>query len=697
MLPLLALPVLLSCAQPAKPSVLLITLDTTRADRLGCYGYMLAETPTLDRLASEGTRFARAYSSAPLTIPSHSTIMTGRAPPTHGVRDNGDYVLPDSERTLAERFSDGGWQTLAFTAAFPTQARWGFDQGFDVYHDPLPRLPTALDWSDERTADLVVDDAIDTLSKVDPDAPTFVWVHLFDAHWPYAPPPAFRWRHRQNPYDGEIAFIDSQLERLIAWWDRAHPDSVVVVTADHGEGHGDGGERTHGFLLYDGTIRVPLIMRARGALAEAAPPAGTVVHDPVGHVDIAPTLLDLAGLPLDEGLQGHDLRAGGSRVIYSEATTGWLGMGLAPLLSWTGPEGRYTRGSWDGFYPAIGDQVDVQAQDATQAQREQLDTLVETLGDRSDPTVSVDPETAARLAALGYMGGVASEPGDIDPRDVIDVIPRSWEARQLISQGKLKAAAAALAELEARLPGARGVRQIRAQLTKARGDLGGAWEQYAALFVDHPSSTTTLQLARLSELLGDPVEAQGWYEETLHIQPNSPEAMGGLVRMAAALGEPERARDLAERYLQVYPDHAELKLALARLELVEGEVDAAVVHAEDALSDLVGSAHAWQVAAECQWAAGRPDPAIERLFAALRLDPFSLDLRLQLVAWLLDVQRSAEASRVLDQARAVESDDPAVAELAVRVDAAVDAELGHSRGGVQGSISHQPPGSTSGR
>ena len=289
--PLLAL---MACADP-RPSILLVTLDTTRADRLGPYGYMLAQTPTLDALAAQGVVYTRAYATCPLTIPSHASLFTGRTPPSHGVRDNGDYVLPETAITLAERFAEAGWRTAAFTAAFPTQARWGLNQGFERYHDPLRRLPTQLDWSDQRAADEVITDALATLPGLAKDGePLFVWVHLFDAHWPYEPPEPALSAHPGRPYDGEITFADAELGRLIAWFDEARPGGVVVITADHGEGLGDGGERTHGFLLHDGTVRVPLIVRAPGLTALGR------VDDPVSHLDVAPTLLNLAGLPLHD-------------------------------------------------------------------------------------------------------------------------------------------------------------------------------------------------------------------------------------------------------------------------------------------------------------------------------------------------------------------------------------------------------------
>lgn len=227
-------------------------------------------------------------------------------------------------------------ETAAFTAAFPTQARWGFDQGFDIYHDPLERAPSVLDWRDQRTADEVVDDAMRTLEGEDGD--WFVWVHLFDPHWPYEAPEPFASRHRGRPYDAEIAFSDHQLGRLLAWWDAKNPESVVVVTADHGEGLAEGGEQTHGFLLHDGTMRVPMLMRGPGI------GRGEVISDPVGHADIVPTVLAVVGLEGDEQIQGLDLRDGGSKEIYAEALTGRFQLGLAPLYSLSTDDGRYTEG-----------------------------------------------------------------------------------------------------------------------------------------------------------------------------------------------------------------------------------------------------------------------------------------------------------------------------------------------------------------
>lgn len=315
------LPFLGACLNPSErpPSVLLVTMDTTRADHLGPYGYLHASTPNLDELARAGTRWTRAYSSAPLTIPSHSTILTGRYPPSHGVGDNGDFILGPEQVSLAERFAEADYSTFAVTAAFPTQARWGFDQGFDLFHDPLERPPQLLDWRDQRTAEEVAQDFIDTLA--DQRGPVFAWLHFFDPHWPYEPPEAFRDPANASTspealYDGEISYMDHELGRVLRAWEDRFPGSTVLVTADHGEGLGDGGKVSHGFLLHDGTIHIPLIATGPG-LEE-----GAFIDDPVSHVDIAPTLLAVAGLAPHDGLQGRDLREGGTNRPYSEALTG---------------------------------------------------------------------------------------------------------------------------------------------------------------------------------------------------------------------------------------------------------------------------------------------------------------------------------------------------------------------------------------
>jgi arylsulfatase A-like enzyme/predicted Zn-dependent protease len=658
-------------APQGAPSILLITLDTTRADHLGPYGFAGGETPTYDRLAADGTTFDRAYSSCPLTIPSHSTILTGRTPLSHGVHDNGNFLLAEGQVTLAERFKEAGWSTAAFTSAFPTQKRWGFGQGFDVYHDPLDDLPTRLDWSDQRRADAVVDDALATLPDL--PGPLFVWVHLFDAHWPYDPPEPFATRFEGRPYDGEIAFADAQVGRLLAWWDAEHPDSIVLLTADHGEGLGDGGEKTHGILLHDGTIRIPLILRAPGI------EAGAVVDDPVTHVDIAPTLLDLVGLPLHEGLEGRDLRQGGSEIAYSEALTGQYSFGLAALHAWTGSDGRYTRGAYGRWYPAVGDHVLTAADlDADLAEAEAtLETLMAAADVDDAPVAALEPSAMEMLVALGYAGGDITAPsGTIDPQDVIDAIPLTWRARRAIGMRMFARAQHLLARLERRMPDTRGVRQLRAQYALARGNLGAAEEQYSALFLEAPSSMVALRLGTIAMRRGLWREAEQWYSEALALQPASPEAMGGQVRALVEQGLIAEAEELADRYLLIYPDHAELALVRARMLLLDGRLDEALEDTEWALVHMPHNSVAYVTRAKVLWELGRPDDAIDAQKEALRLDSHDAHARLVLATWLLEVGRNAEAVRISSTLVHLMPEAAEVTALHERARAALEEEVG---------------------
>ncbi|MBN1334583.1 MAG: sulfatase-like hydrolase/transferase [Deltaproteobacteria bacterium] len=659
-------------SDPDRPSVLLITLDTTRADHLGTYGGRIAETPAYDLLSAEGVTFLRAYSTCPLTIPSHATILTGLVPPRHGVRDNGDFNLGDDHVTLAECFRAAGWTTAAFTAAFPTQRRWGFGQGFEIFHDPLERPPDQLDWRDERRAGEVVDDAIAVLSDL--DGPLFVWVHLFDAHAPYDPPEPFRSTYPGSPYDGEIAYAAHEVGRLLDVWDAIRPVSLVVLTADHGEGLGDGGEETHGFLLHDGTIRVPLILRSRGLPGF---PAGARVEDPVGHPDIAPTILAAAGLPVHSGMDGRDLRLGGSDVIYSESLTGSSNLGLAPLYAWTGPEGRYTEGGWGGFYPAHGDAISTveDGQVPGTGYAERLAALKAGYEDVVAPEAALSPGDAARLEALGYLGGAfTSEVGTQDPRDVIDIVPLTWRARQALAMGRLDVARRLHTALATRMPGAWGVVYLEARLLFAEGHLTEAADLLLDLHRRSPSSSLALEAASVAWAMGDWAGARDWYAEALAHQPMSADAMAGLVHADFALGNLGEARAAAEAFLDTYPDHADLALVHSVFLRMDGRPDLAVEEARYALDRMPGSLQAWNATAQALWEAGRADEAVDLLQEIVRINPWDVGSRLVLAGCMLEVGRRAEAVRTLKPAAALLPDQPEVLEALALAEAALAAE-----------------------
>jgi arylsulfatase A-like enzyme/Flp pilus assembly protein TadD len=658
-----------------QPHVLIVTLDTTRADRLGPWGYEKATTPTYDKLAADGAMFSRAYTSCPLTIPSHSTLFTGRYPPSHGVRDNGDFILGDGAITLAERFKEQGYYTAAFTSAFPTQARWGFNQGFDVYHDPLKRLPTQLDWRDQRTADEVIEDALQTLKDAPEGKPQFVWLHLFDAHWPYEPPEPFKSAHKGRPYDGEIAFTDHQVGRFLEWWERDGRQAITVITADHGEGLGDGGEQTHGFLLHDPTMHIPLLIKGPGVKA------GQVIDDPVGLVDVAPTVLSLAGLSIHKEIQGINAFEGGSDQIYAEALTAQFNLGLKPLYSYTAEEGRYMEGGWGGWYEhKEGAIATTPSRITTDKERAILAEMRENLEEVIAPDATLGVDEFEMLAALGYTEGTPGNvAGDVDPRDVIDKIPLTWGARQAIGRGQMKRAEKMIVQLEAAMPDTFGVQSLRASLLRRQGQLVDSLIIYESLFESAQASSLAMQIAGIYTSLNMWQDAERYFQSALELQPNNAQAMAGLVKAARELDEPEKAADLADQFLTFYPEHAELSLIRAEMYLAQGRNDEAVIDAKRALDKMPYSPWAYTTYAQALWEVGDSERAIESLQDALRLSPINHFVRMRLGECLLEVRRNAEATRISAPLARMMPDDPIAQDLYQRASQALAAEREQAR------------------
>ncbi|MBX2797339.1 MAG: sulfatase-like hydrolase/transferase [Myxococcales bacterium] len=645
----------------SKPAILLVTIDTTRADRVGAYGYDKGQTKTLDRLAATGTTWMRAYASTPLTIPSQATLFTGQAPPTHGVRNEGDFRLSADAITLAERFGQAGYRTMAFTSSFTTQRRWGLDQGFDLYHDPIVEgNPSQLQWREQRPADEVIDDVLGTLDALPDDAPVFAWVHLFDPHWPYDPPEPYA-SELDDPYDGEIAFADAQLARLIDAWDERYwaDASYVVVTAPQGESLGQGGEATHGFLLHDGSIRVPLIIRGPGFAA------GQQLSDVVSHVDIAPTLLELAGIGAHRGMDGSDLRYGGSGFAYSESLAGQYSLGLAPIYAYTNDEGRYVEGAWGSYGAMVGHEIrrTEKLQDGHRKDR-RLHRYQRSLGEQLAPEVSLDPQALAMLSAMGYLGAgdPAAKAGTVDPRSVIDAIPLTWRARERIGAGLLLHAQGLANELDRSLPDAFGVKLIHAQIDHRSGRLEDARTGFFELYQRAPSSTLALQLAGIGIARGDWVDAGYWYDEAFAQQP-SPEAMAGQARVARLRGDIQLAEDRAAEFLVRYPDHPELALVRAELLLEDRQLEAALDEALFGLKGAPWSPWAHMTLGEVFWELGRPDDAIEEMKEALRRDPWQAPVRMRLTTALVDMWRAYEAVRVIGPLAKNAPDDPEIQEL----------------------------------
>ena len=319
----------------SKTSILLVTLDTTRADALGCLGGRPGVTPRLDALAREGVLYTQARTTAPVTLPAHASMFTGLYPIRHGARDNGRTPLPPEATTLAELAREAGLETAAFVAAAVLDDAWGLDQGFETYVDPTrPHDGSVSAMYVERSAEEVVGDALRWLRERDAGRPFLLWVHLFDPHAPYVPPPAFARQAGGDPYLGEVARADAGVGALLDELARQDLDdeTLVVVVSDHGEGLGDHGEVTHGSLAYDTTLRVPLIVRHPDGRR-----AGTRSDEAASVVDVLPTVAAALGLEAPAGIDGVDLGEpldGAERGIFFETSYGFLHYGWSPISGW---------------------------------------------------------------------------------------------------------------------------------------------------------------------------------------------------------------------------------------------------------------------------------------------------------------------------------------------------------------------------
>lgn len=457
--------------RPGRWNLLVVTLDTTRADALGCYGNSRIETPRLDALAAAGTRFDQAMSAAPITLPSHSTIFTGTYPLYHGVRDNGAFALPAASRTLAEVLHEAGYATAAAVGSYPVIASTGLAQGFAVYDDSLPaRAEGSSLFFQERSAVEVNQAILPWLRQQ--RGPFFAWIHYWDAHQPTSPPAPFDQLYAADPYFGEIAFVDRSLGVVLdTLAEQGELDStLVVVVGDHGEGRGEHREDSHSILLYGSTLRVPLIVRPPQGMR------GQVVTRLVGTVDLLPTILDLLGLPIPEGVQGRSLAAtirDGSALprpppYYAETLAPRLSFGWGELRALFVDGLKYVHGPRPELYRPADDPHEVHdllaelPADGARV-RGQLESFLSTQAghDRAAAIAELDDEGRANLEALGYISASGHSPGEIReelhgsgpaPQDRVADNSLISRAKQLLDQHDFAGARHAIEELRSRDP-----------------------------------------------------------------------------------------------------------------------------------------------------------------------------------------------------------------------------------------------------
>lgn len=559
----LSLPSLLAgCRRPgaSRPNVLLVTIDTLRADRVGCYGFPLARTPALDRLAAEGVRCTDVAAVAPITAVSHSSILTGLLPPAHGVRDNGTYTLGPDAVTLAERLRAAGWATHAIVSAVVLDRRYGLDQGFEAYDDDLwnedaPKLFMIRDRPARKTADRFLA-WLDSWQKEQPRRPFFAWVHLFDPHQPYRPEQIDR-PLAPTLYDAEIATADRAVGRMVERL-RAEgllDDTLVVVTADHGESLGDHGEATHAVFVYDSTIRVPLLLRYPRLLR-----SGKTYTGPVSGVDLVPTVLAALGLPGGETTQGQDLLpflrgekpSPKGRVRYSESLLSEVGFGMAPLHAVRRDGLLYVRAPRAELYDTAKDPGQLTNLYDGERRRAALldDALTGVMNDSAQHAVKaglapMSRETLESLRSLGYLAPAseAKSLSGMDPKDGLPFHRALENARHAMQAKKWEPAERLLRQILARLPANVSARNVLALSLLRQGRLAEAREEYARSLADDPNQARVLaMLGTIALIEGDLPGAEKAFRSALEMAPAFVEAAANLGFVAQLRGRPDEAR-----------------------------------------------------------------------------------------------------------------------------------------------------------
>jgi arylsulfatase A-like enzyme/Tfp pilus assembly protein PilF len=573
-------------------NVLFVTLDTTRADRLGAYGNPDAGTPNVDRLAEEGVLFETAVAAVPLTLPAHSTIFTGVLPPVHGVRDNGGYVLDTRHTTLAETLKAAGWRTGAFVGAYVLDGKWGLDQGFERYFDDfaISKYKTLSLGSVARRASEVVDAALPWLEEHREER-FFAWLHFYDPHSPYEPPEPFKSRFARRPYQGEIAYTDFQVGRVIEWLQSRHlmDRTVIVVMGDHGESLTEHGEGTHGLFVYDATVRAPLVIRAPFERAR-----GRRVRAVVRSEDVLPTLLDLLGMEAPAGVQGRslaplmtgdapdlDLEAY-SESWYARNHFGWselraLRVGRFKYIDAPRPELYDLDRDPDETTNVYGERRALA--DRMAAQLARLGAERET-GPGAQPG-AVDPETRERLAALGYIGTfvhAAPKPGERlpDPKDKIDVFNLMVAAQEGGANETGDRKIARLQQVIDQDPDIIDAWVMLGNEYVRQGDVPTAIRQYTrALELKPDYDLATINLANAYRRIGDYQAAVLGYEQYLKKDPRNAYVRYQLGEVYFDLNQLDRAEPAFRAALELDERVASARNALGVVFFKRGDLAAA--------------------------------------------------------------------------------------------------------------------------
>jgi arylsulfatase A-like enzyme/Flp pilus assembly protein TadD len=613
-------------------NVLLVTVDTLRADHLGCYGDSRASTPSVDRLAADGVLFERAETAAPITLPAHTSILTGTYPAYHGVRNNGDYRLGPRAETLAEVLKRFGYRTGAVISGYPLVTRFGLSQGFDTYDDHLPPEREHQVGFRERTAEEATRAGIAWLEAAGSQR-FFLWVHYFDPHAPYAPPSPYAERFSASPYDGEIAYVDRELglllERLrtLGFADR----TLVVLVSDHGEGLGDHGEATHGALLYESTLRVPLILSLPGPL-----PRGRRVTTPVRTIDLMPTILRVVDLPEPDEMQGTSLLPLTSRrpadlLLKSVSETllprenyGWSELAALRIGDW-----KYIQAPREELYdlradPGETNNLAEKREGDVARMRDEIHRLMAEAAPSGAPIAyrqELDETARERLRSLGYLwapGPARSTPFP-DPKDRISLLAAMDQAGNLYARGDFSQAIEKLGEVLSSDPGNLTALFHRGNARLEVGDFSGAAADFEAVLAQRPRSPevlVNLGSAQVGENLLN--ESARTFRQVLELEPDSDKACAGLGFVLARQGRQSEAVAAFRKALAFAPDSRRAKQGLAAALAAGGQREEAEAAYRKELEQNPADAGAALALARLLYESRRYDEVVALMEATLR-------------------------------------------------------------------------------
>lgn len=645
----------------ANHSVLLITLDTTRADRLGCYGYANAKTPALDAIASRGVLFEDAVAQVPLTLPSHGTIMTGRFPKEFGVRINNQGAIGGTHPTLASIFKEHGYRTAAFVATFVLDARFGLNRGFDVYDDDMINVSMQtqpLEW--EQPANIIADRALQWL-EADKSKPFFAWLHFYDPHDPYTPPPPY-----PKTYEGEMAFMDTQIKRVTDWLDQSgqRDRTLVVVVGDHGESFGEHGENGHGMFLYHTSMHVPLMLAHPTLTAKSGRVANTV-----GAIDVFPTLLDLFGWTKPEGLLSVSLaeavRTGQCqpRDVYSESDYVWHSYGWAQQRSFTNPDWKFVSSTRRELYDRKKDAAEqsnlFEGQKTVSVEISNklakfYDDMILAETERLPPSA----EAAKAIETLGYIQAGRNARDEFltesaaDPKDKLNVVVDFKAARKLMKQEKYDEAAALFKSAGEEAPDALAIHAAHgtALVNAKRYEEALDVLENKARKLDANHQPVLMNIGDAYFMLNRFEEAKGAFILARENDPLDPTAHYKLGKTLLALKKPDEARSEFAEAVRHFPDFPEARFELATLLADAGQYPQAIEHFQHAVRLKPDHQLARYNLGRALLIASRHGEAVDHLREATRLNPQHGAAWINLGIALLSLGKAAEGKEALHRA-----------------------------------------------